>query len=116
MLECCYTIVDKNLTQQGGLAKWSRGLFSNTKGLLQAALLVILQLDIAQENRILSPDERDVRASLKRRVISLAIMERAMKKQSARISNIIESDANTKFFHLRVNTRRRKKPHSPHQE
>jgi hypothetical protein len=62
-----------------GLAKWSRGLFSNTKVLLHAALLVILQLDIAQENRILSLDEWDLRASLKRRVISFAIMERARK-------------------------------------
>jgi hypothetical protein len=97
-----------------GLAKWSRG--SNTKVLLHTALLVILQLDIAQENRILSLDEWGLWASLKRRVISFAIMERARKKQSARIPNIKEGDANTKFFHLRVNTRRRKKPHSSHQE
>jgi hypothetical protein len=90
------------------LAKWSRGLFSNTKVLLHVALLVILQLEIAQENRILSPDERELRAGLKRRVISLAILERARKRQSARISNIKEGDANTMFFHLRVNTERRK--------
>jgi hypothetical protein len=35
-------------------------------------------------------------------------VERARKKQSARISNIKEGDANTNFFHLRVNARRRK--------
>jgi hypothetical protein len=35
-------------------------------------------------------------------------VERARKKQSARISNIKEGDANTKIFHLRVNARRRK--------
>jgi exonuclease III len=96
----------KNVSK--GLSKWSRGLFSNSKVILHAALLVILHLDIAQESRTLSFDEQDLRASLKRRVISLAILERARKKQSSRIANIKEGDANTKFFHLRVNARRRK--------
>ena len=31
-----------------------------------------------------------------------------MKKQSARIANLKEGDANTKFFHRRINARRRK--------
>jgi hypothetical protein len=35
-------------------------------------------------------------------------LERARKKQSARIASIKEGDANTKFFHVRVNARRRK--------
>jgi hypothetical protein len=86
-----------------------------TKVLFHAALLVILQLDIAQERRPLSPDERALRACLKRRTISLAILERARKKQCARVNNVKEGDANTKFFHLRVNARRRKKPHAPSQ-
>jgi hypothetical protein len=90
------------------LSKWSRSLFSNTKVLLHAALLVILHLDLALEGRTLSPEERDLRACLKRRVVSLAVVERARKKQCARISNIKEGDSNTKFFHLRVNARRRK--------
>jgi mannosylglycoprotein endo-beta-mannosidase len=57
---------------------------------------------------VLSYDERMLRARLKRKVIALSVVERARKKQSARIANLREGDANTKFFHLRVNARRRK--------
>jgi hypothetical protein len=60
------------------------------------------------ENRQLSPEERDIRARLKRRVIGLAALERSRKKQRARINNLRHGDANTKFFHRKVNTRRRK--------
>jgi hypothetical protein len=56
----------------------------------------------------LSASERVLRARIKRKVIALAVVERAKKKQSARIANIKEGDANTKFFHLRMNARRRK--------
>ena len=53
-------------------------------------------------------EKGDLRKWLKRRVISLAVMERARKKQCARLANIKEGDANTKFFHRRINGRRRK--------
>jgi hypothetical protein len=76
--------------------------------MVHAALLVILLLDLAQERRPLSANERDLRLRLKRKVIALAVVERARKKQSACIANIKEGDANTKLFHLRVNARRRK--------
>ena len=90
------------------LSEWSKKLFSKAKIQLHAALLVILCLDIAQEERILSPEECDLRSRLKRRVISLAVLERARKSQCARISNLRDGDANTRFFHRRINARRRK--------
>jgi hypothetical protein len=63
---------------------------------------------MAQDKRALSANERDLRTRLKRKVIALAVVERARKKQSARIANVKEGDANTKLFHLWVNARRRK--------
>ena len=90
------------------LSTWSKGLFSRAKLLHHAALLVILRLDIAQESRQLSTMEADLRSRLKRRIIGFAVLERARKKQCARLCHLREGDANTKFFHRRVNARRRK--------
>lgn len=90
------------------LSEWSRGLFSKAKIHLHAALLVILRLDQAQEVRTLSDEESDLWTKLKWRVVSLAVIERARKKQCTKLTNLKEGDANTKFFHRRVNARRRK--------
>lgn len=57
--------------------------------------------------RKLSVAELDLRAR-KRRVISLAVVECCRKKQCARIANLKGGGANTKFFHHRINARRRK--------
>ena len=73
-----------------------------------AALLVILHLDMAQDSRHLSVEELELRSRLKRRVIALAVLERARKKQCARISNLKEGDANTKFFHRKASARKAK--------
>jgi hypothetical protein len=90
------------------MSKWARSIFSNSKILLHAALLVILHLDMAQDRCPLSLGEHDLRACLKRKLITLAIVERARKKQCTCIANIKEGDANTKFFHMLVNGQRRK--------
>ena len=73
------------------------------------ALDVIQRLDIAQENRELSDAEFRLRCGLKKRVTGLAVIERARKRKSSRVTNLREGDANTNFFHLKANARRRKK-------
>ena len=72
------------------------------------ALEIILRLDVAQESRVLSNEERDLRARLKKRVVGLAALERSRKRQASRMTILKEGDANTRYFHLRVNGRRRK--------
>jgi hypothetical protein len=72
------------------------------------ALELILRFDETQDFRPLSPEEHEFRKTLKRWVTSLAIRERARKKQSARMVNLKEGDANTKYFHMKINARRRR--------
>jgi hypothetical protein len=73
---------------------------------LHMALEVILRLDVAQENRSLSPAELDLRAKLKKQILALVVNERARSRHASRVSNIKLGDANTKYFHRRVNTRK----------
>jgi hypothetical protein len=71
-------------------------------------LLVILNFHKAQENRQFLFGDIDLMDRLERKVIVLAVIERARKKQCARIACIKDGDANIKFFLWRVNARRRK--------
>jgi hypothetical protein len=69
---------------------------------------VELRLDIAMESRLLSPDERRLRAHLKHAYLGLASLERTMAQQRAKIAWLREGDANTSFFHQHAAYRRQK--------
>jgi hypothetical protein len=77
---------------------------------LQLAIVkeVLLQLEAAQEIRILMPQEIVLRQLLKARSTGLAAIEKSRTKQRARLAYIRDGDANTKLFHIRASTRMRK--------
>jgi hypothetical protein len=66
---------------------------------------VILRLDEAQYFRQLSDEEHTLRSKLKKHLLGWLVIEKARRKQSARIKHIKEGDTNTRFFHLWTNGR-----------
>jgi hypothetical protein len=90
------------------LKKWSVAFLSRARLKLLMAQEVILRLDEAHDSRPLSPAEHNLRHRVKKRILGWLVVEKARKKQNARISYIKKGDANTRFFHLRANGRRRK--------
>jgi hypothetical protein len=66
---------------------------------------IIQRLDLAQENRILTVDELQLRKDLKCRVLGLAGIEETT---SGFTTDLAKGDACTKFFHLKANGRAKK--------
>lgn len=69
---------------------------------------IIFRLDLAQEERTLSDEERRLRGLLKAKLLGLAAIDRSRWRQKSRLTEIKEGDASTRFFHLRASGRRRK--------
>ena len=81
---------------------WSRSTFGKCKQQLQIVNEVIFQLDKAQESISLSDAEFNLRKNLKLKVLGLAAIERARKRQASRISWLRAGDASTKLFHAKM--------------
>jgi hypothetical protein len=64
---------------------------------------VIFNLDVAQEDRVLTAEERQLRGLLKNKLLGIAAIDRIKWRQRSRNTWIREGDVNTKFFHLRAN-------------
>jgi hypothetical protein len=88
------------------LRKWNRGLVRWAKMVSGIADEVIFSLDVAQEDRELSGEEKQLRSFLKSKLLGIAAIDRIKWRQRSRITWIREGDANTKLFHLRANGRR----------
>jgi hypothetical protein len=103
------TVLDTKLKATAkALRSWGQRKQSHFMLLFQIANEVILRLDEAKERRSLSGEERKLRAFLKGKCLALASLERTRLRQQARIRDIQEGDANSKYFHMKANARRRK--------
>jgi hypothetical protein len=92
------------------LRQWSRKLFGNVQIELHMANEIIHRLDMAQDIRDLSCEETLLRKDLKNRVLGLAAVERARRRQVSRVTWLCEGDACTRlFFHLKANCRSNRK-------
>ena len=91
------------------LKLWKKQNIGDLRLRLQVAREVIHRLDIAQETRMLSDDERGLRKWLKEKVTDLTSLENAHARRHARMTWIKLSDTNTKFFHIKSNAKIRKK-------
>ena len=67
-----------------------------------------LRFDQAQELRELSVEELQLRKDLKKLILGLSSLERTIARQRSRLLFLSEGDANTRFFHLHANGRKRK--------
>lgn len=90
------------------LKLWSKTIFSDAKVQFHMANELILRFDIAMETRQLTPQEFSFRKLLKQRVLGLAAVERARRRQVSRMTWLWAGDANTSFFNAKINSRRRK--------
>ena len=90
------------------LQRWSRAQLHPLKLSADIAAEIVLLLDSAQEQRLLSTAELALRKKAKARTLGFATLRKIKIRQRARLTRIKLSDANTKNFHLRANARRQK--------
>jgi hypothetical protein len=69
---------------------------------------VVDQLERAQEVRQLAEAKRNLIKVLKARLLGLAAIEKCRVRQKSRVIWLKKRDANTKFFHIMANIRRKK--------
>lgn len=69
---------------------------------------VILQLDVAQETRPLSEEQRSLKKMLKSRLLGLVAIEKSRARQKSRLTWLRKGDANSKYFQIYANAGKKK--------
>ena len=104
-----YVILDQNLRATAkALKKWSDRWVGNIKMQIAIAPEVIIRLDTTMDTRDLSPQERELRKILKRKLLGLSSLERTIARLRSSLLFLCDGDANTKFFHSHTRHRQRR--------
>ena len=83
-------------------------MVGNIRLQLDIAKEILHCLEIARDNRALSPGEEWFRKKLKHLCLGLASLERTIARLRSRILYLKEGDANTSFFHQQARYRKKK--------
>jgi hypothetical protein len=90
------------------MKSWGAQRIGSVRFQLAVARVVIYELDVAQESRLLSPEEIELRRDLKAATLGLASLSRTIARRKSRCRFLKDGDANTKFFNLKACHRKRK--------
>jgi hypothetical protein len=90
------------------LTSLSAKRIGNIKHKMALSRELILKLDKAREDRLLTPPETWLYKTLKLSYLGYASLERTVARQRARIACLKDGDANTTFFHRQCSYRRQK--------
>lgn len=90
------------------LQSWGQRKVGSIKLQILAARELIMHLDRAQERRVLSEEELELRRELKKKSLGLASLEHTIARAQSRNTWLRDGDASTKFFHLHASYRKKK--------
>jgi hypothetical protein len=80
----------------------------NIKIQLGLAREILHRLEMAQDSRVLSPDELWLLRKLKQQCLVLASLERTVARLRSQVQYLKYGDANTSFFHMQACCRRKR--------
>lgn len=96
-VDVCRALDHKLRSVAKALKGWSMQRIGSIRFQLAVARVVIFELDVTQETRVLSPEELELRKDLKAATLGLASLSRTIARQRSRYRYLKDGDANTKF-------------------